>query len=37
MKAYYAEAETYLAKLNVPEERKQMLRDIALELMGRQK
>ena len=37
MNAYYAEAETYLAKLNVPEERKQMLRDIALELMGRQK
>ena len=37
MNAYYAEAETYLAQLNVPEERKQMLRDIALELMGRQK
>ena len=37
MNAYYAEAEKYLAKVNLPEERKQMLHGIALELMGRQK
>lgn len=36
MNAYYTEAETYLNKVNLPEERKQILRDIALELMGRQ-
>lgn len=37
MNAYYTEAESCLAKLDLPEERKQVLRDIALELMGRQK
>ena len=37
MNAYYVEAEQYLAKVNLPEERKQMLHGIALELMGRQK
>lgn len=36
MNSYYAEAETCLAKVNLPNERKQMLRSIALELMGRQ-
>ena len=36
MGAYYAEAETCLNKVRLPEERKQMLRGIALELMGRQ-
>ena len=37
MNDYYTEAETCLAKVNLPEERKKMLRGIALELMGRQK
>ena len=37
MNAYYAEAEACLAEVKLPEERKQMLRGIALELMGRQK
>ena len=37
MNAYYVEAEACLNKVNLPEERKQMLRGIALELMGRQK
>ena len=37
MNAYYVEAEQYLAKVNLPEERKQMLHGIAPELMGRQK
>ena len=37
MNAYYVEAERCLDKVNLPEERKQMLRGIALELMGRQK
>ena len=32
-----AEAEQYLAKVSLPEERKQMLHGIALELMGREK
>jgi geranylgeranyl diphosphate synthase type II len=36
MNAYYTEAEAYLNKVNLPEERKQILRSIALELMGRQ-
>ena len=36
MNAYYVEAETCLAEVNLPEERKQMLRGLALELMGRQ-
>ena len=34
--AYYAEAEACLNEVSLPEERKQMLRGIALELMGRQ-
>ena len=33
---YSAEAETYLNKVNLPEERKQILHDIARKLMGRQ-
>lgn len=37
MSAYYTEAEACLNKVSLPEERKQMLRAIALELMGRQK
>ena len=37
MNAYYAEAEACLNEVRLPEERKQMLRGIALELMGRQK
>lgn len=37
MNAYYTEAEACLNKVSLPEERKQMLRGIALELMGRQK
>ena len=37
MNAYYVEAEQYLATVSLPEERKQMLRSIALELMGREK
>lgn len=37
MDAYYAEAEAQLAKVNIPDERKQMLRELALELMGRNK
>ena len=37
MNAYYAEAEAYLAKVNLPEERKQILHGMALELMNRQK
>jgi len=37
MNAYYAEAEACLAEVKLPEERKQMLRGIALDLMGRQK
>ena len=37
MNSYYAKAEAHLNKVNLPEERKQMLRSIALELMGRQK
>ena len=36
MNAYYVEAETCLAEVNLPEERKQVLREIAKELMGRQ-
>lgn len=36
MNAYYAEAEACLDKVSLPEERKHMLRSIALELMGRQ-
>ena len=36
MNAYYTEAEAYLNKVSLPDERKQILRDIALELMGRQ-
>ena len=36
MNAYYAEAEACLDEVKLPEERKQMLRSIALELMGRQ-
>ena len=37
MNAYYVKAEEYLAQVNLPEERKEMLHGIALELMGRQK
>ena len=37
MNSYYTEAEASLAKVNIPEERKQMLHELALELMGRQK
>lgn len=37
MNAYYVEAEQWLAKVNLPEERKQKLHGIALELMGREK
>lgn len=37
MNAYYTEAKACLDKVNLPEERKQVLREIALELMGRQK
>ncbi len=37
MGTYYDEAQTYLDKVDLPEQRKQMLHDIALELMGRQK
>ena len=37
MNAYYVEAEQYLTKVRLPEERKQMLHGIALELMGREK
>ena len=37
MNTYYAEAEACLDKVNLPEERKQVLREIAKELMGRQK
>ena len=37
MNAYYVEAKKYLAKVRLPEERKQMLHGIALELMGREK
>ena len=37
MNAYYTEAKAYLDKVNLPEERKQMLREIAKELMDRQK
>ena len=37
MDAYYAEAESCLNEVALPEERKQMLRGIAKELMGRQK
>jgi len=37
MNSYYAEAETCLAQVNLADERKQMLRSIAGELMGRQK
>ena len=37
MNAYYVEAEECLAKVKLPKERKKMLHDIALELMGRQK
>ncbi len=37
MNAYYVEAEACLAKVSLPEQRKQMLHGIALELMGRQK
>jgi geranylgeranyl diphosphate synthase type II len=37
MNAYYAEAKACLDEVKLPEERKQMLRGIALELMGRQK
>ena len=36
MNAYYAETEACLDKVSLPEERKHMLRSIALELMGRQ-
>ncbi len=36
MDAYYAKAEACLDEVALPEERKQMLRGIALELMGRQ-
>lgn len=36
MDAYYAEAKAWLDKVKLPEERKQMLRGIALQLMGRQ-
>ena len=37
MNAYYTEAKACLDKVDLPEERKQVLREIALELMGRQK
>ncbi|MBQ8453919.1 MAG: polyprenyl synthetase family protein [Bacteroidaceae bacterium] len=37
MDTYYKEANTCLDKVSLPEERKQMLRQIAVELMGRQK
>ena len=37
MNAYYTEAKACLDKVNLPEERKEVLREIALELMGRQK
>ena len=37
MSAYYEEAKACLDKVGLPELRKQMLREIALELMGRQK
>ncbi|MBQ6192594.1 MAG: polyprenyl synthetase family protein [Bacteroidaceae bacterium] len=37
MNAYYTEAKACLDKVSLPEERKQVLREIALELMGRQK
>ena len=37
MNTYYAEAEACLSEVSLPEERKRMLRDIAQELMGRQK
>ena len=37
MNAYYTEAKACLDKVDMPEERKQVLREIALELMGRQK
>ena len=37
MDTYYAEAEACLRKVAQPDERKQMLRHIALELMGRQR
>ena len=37
MSAYYEEAKACLDKVGLPEQRKQMLREIALELMGRQK
>lgn len=33
---YSVEAETYLNKVNLPKERKQILQDIAHKLMGRQ-
>ena len=36
MDAYYAEAETCLSEVHLPEERKQMLRSLAQGLMGRQ-
>ena len=36
MNTYYAKAEACLAKVGLPEERKQILRGLALELMGRQ-
>lgn len=37
MNTYYAEARACLDKVDLPEERKQVLREIAKELMGRQK
>ena len=37
MNTYYAEAQACLNQVSLPEERKQILRDIAHELMGRQK
>ncbi|MBO7119208.1 MAG: polyprenyl synthetase family protein [Bacteroidaceae bacterium] len=37
MNTYYAQAEDWLAKVSLPDSKKQMLRDIALELMARQK
>ena len=36
MNTYYNEAEAYLNAVELPEERKQMLRDVAIKLMGRQ-
>ena len=36
MNHYYVKAEACLNEVNLPEERKQMLRSIALGLMGRQ-